>query len=88
MCVAIVTNAVLQRINAVCQAGRHICGSGEGRVLLLFIASVDLITVTDGFLIRKSVKTLTVTLRQDTGSKEMQFSLQKVEETKQMCAAE
>lgn len=54
MCVAIVR--IAGTINAVCQTGRHICGSGECRVLLLsllFIVSVDLITVTDGFLIRK-----------------------------------
>lgn len=55
MCVAIDGEAGPPWIDAVCQTGRHICGSGECRVLvtsLLFIVSVDLITETDGFLIR------------------------------------
>lgn len=78
MCVATVRNAGLQRINAVCQAGRHICGSGEGRVLL-FSVSVDLITVTDGFLIRKVWRRLLSPCARTPEVKKCNFHYRKLE---------
>lgn len=77
-----------QKRRNVCRPGRHICGSGECRVLLLFIVSVDLITVTEGYLIRKAWRHLLSPWGRTQEVKKTSEIKQEVTEIKQMSAGE